>query len=673
LLWGQKMYKKLLSTPKLSESLSDCGQVDFVDFNVNTRNLAKSLDLDHRIQMTHLKFDDLISYSQLIKTKVSKLKELIAKNPPNPKKLSNMWANWHMTTGKKDGVSIVIDHIERILKKCGLALNINRFTGEEGDKKHELKGISTVIKDLSLSRNKTQSIKKRLTMIRHLNLEEELKLNEEMLVDAGMIYDKLLDHFIKHPQEIPDISIIHNFFSLPVHPTATIALYNLFRDLGLPLACIHHDFFETRKRFKNTRQFKFFKKYFKPSILKDLDNVYHFTINQRDQKRIHEEQGINSVVIYNPDDFSHFHTFRNKYIAKFKNILWQKYQVPLNAGLIVQGTRTVSRKKIQIAIELIARYNQRFPENPHYLLCFGNVGEDQEGTGYYEFLKEVAEEKNCSQFIKFIGENLNPKDEDDLKKEKFSFATIYQAADGFTYFSEEEGFGNNLLEGIKYGVNSAIVWNIASILDLSKDKKGKHLTPFTDKGNRILMENLKKYIEENLKDIDSFKKSFPDKYIKLMSYIKERKELLPILGMTGGGKFSYEIYKDEIKKVGVNLLEVSEKDIKLAGLSQVNELYFSNYELINEKLIEKINYYLNDPQGQLENLIQAISNFIACHEHYSYERVGKIMSDHIVGKDIHKDKTTKMLYLLGYGIQVVKEQIKYHSKVALSFMGITRP
>jgi len=138
-----------------------------------------------------------------------------------------------------------------------------------------------------------------------------------------------------------------------------------------------------------------------------------------------------------------------------------------DAAILIQHTRIVPRKKIETALELAFKLDEKFKAEKKtkciVLLVTGHSGDEQH---YYkswlmEYYQNLLKENTNANVIFLMGEDIILSHRDiivDKKYYKFAELPGLVAAYGGigTYFSEVEGFGNNLLELISYGVPAVI-------------------------------------------------------------------------------------------------------------------------------------------------------------------------------------------------------------------------
>ena len=134
-----------------------------------------------------------------------------------------------------------------------------------------------------------------------------------------------------------------------------------------------------------------------------------------------------------------------------------------DAVILLQHTRIVSRKKIELALDFAFRLEKKFDQHRlnkcFVLLVSGHSGDEQ--SAYKEFLRNYYQQKLAenpgSRVLLFFGEDrILSHRESIVDKKYYSFAevpSIVAAHGGIgTYFSDVEGFGNNLLEMMSLGM-----------------------------------------------------------------------------------------------------------------------------------------------------------------------------------------------------------------------------
>jgi glycosyltransferase involved in cell wall biosynthesis len=142
----------------------------------------------------------------------------------------------------------------------------------------------------------------------------------------------------------------------------------------------------------------------------------------------------------------------------------QKRDMDLDdAVILLQHTRVVPRKRIEVAIDLAMEIEKKYLEEGLKkcvtILVSGHSGDEQ--FEYKKYLKNYMKEKLVSNpksnVVLLFGENIILSHRDiivDKKYYKFAEIPAVCAAAGAigTFFSEVEGFGNNLLEMMSFGL-----------------------------------------------------------------------------------------------------------------------------------------------------------------------------------------------------------------------------
>lgn len=249
---------------------------------------------------------------------------------------------------------------------------------------------------------------------------------------AGKIEGKLREAFNGHR---PDMLIIANCLSLPMHFPLAVALTRIIDEYKIPTIARHHDFWWERKRFLKSSCFPFFKRWFPPNSL----NITHVTINSITQKQLKDKLGIESVVI--PDTFDYVSTKSRK--DKFNSTFRSDFGIANDDIVFLQATRIVPRKRIEISIDLVKKLN-----NPKIVLVIaGKVGD--EGDQYFKKLRLLAEKEKIR--IVYAGKfvDVNRKINSDRRK-VYTLWDTFVNSDFVTYPSQVEGFGNQYIEAVYF-------------------------------------------------------------------------------------------------------------------------------------------------------------------------------------------------------------------------------
>ena len=231
-----------------------------------------------------------------------------------------------------------------------------------------------------------------------------------------------------------DLLIVENALSLPVNVPLGLALAEFVAETQIPTIAHHHDFTWERKRFSVTAASDYIRAAFPPT----LPGVIHVVINSFAARQLGLRTGASAVLIPNMMDFGNPPPEQDEYGSDLRTALG------LEPGqhFLLQPTRIVPRKRIELAVELARRL-----ELDCQLVITHQSGD--EGTAYEKYLRNYADLIGVK--VIFGSEIVNHKRTELPDGRKvYSLADAYRASELVTYPSTIEGFGNALLETIYY-------------------------------------------------------------------------------------------------------------------------------------------------------------------------------------------------------------------------------
>ena len=258
------------------------------------------------------------------------------------------------------------------------------------------------------------------------NLSPEKILNEIHLV-SNEIKIPLIE-FIRN-NEI-DLLIAQNIFAIPMHLPLAHCLAEIINETGIATIAHHHDFYWERERFQTNLLPEFIESVFPPN----LPSIQHVCINSIAQRRLKQRRGIDSIVIPNVFDFEQKLPEENRKQQSFRSALQLKPEEPL----IVQPTRVIQRKGIELAIELVSCMDLAEPK------LFITHAAGDEGLDYWHWLQHESRMMGVS--LQLIDRLVH----EESGAQGFSLAEMYRNANLVTYPSLYEGFGNALIEAVYY-------------------------------------------------------------------------------------------------------------------------------------------------------------------------------------------------------------------------------
>lgn len=388
----------------------------------------------------------------------------------------------HSLIGKNDGVSIVIDQtVNAMVKKMGISLGNIYFLAA-----HTSPRFNAETNDIFWHKN---AIHKKI--IKTFSAEAPPGLDKE-IHEKALYAKKVIKDFVDK-YEI-DLLIAHN----TSHP------YNFITAVGLgyyldelrshniiwPNVLVWwHDSYYEREIFKNANPV--IEKYLKylPGIHVDgiafinktqieLGKRWFRNYNGRRLDSFFRERAIvvpntseiswdwqnkdwNSGELVFPEQDNYNDSFFRDVglISELKN----RNMTMDDAVILLQHTRVVPRKRIEVAIDLAFELEKKYLDKNEKkcvtLLVSGHSGDEQ--FQYKRFLRNYFKEKLIrkpdSNVVLIFGENVILSHRDiivDKKYYKFAEIPSVCAAKGAigTFFSEVEGYGNNLLEMMSFGL-----------------------------------------------------------------------------------------------------------------------------------------------------------------------------------------------------------------------------
>lgn len=322
-----------------------------------------------------------------------------------------------------DGVSLEVKKWSQVLRRMGHEVFF--CAGELGG--YAKKG--TLIPKLHFAH---QSIVKLSRRAFDEKAEEDgEKLADEIYAVADEIRAPLRD-FIRSNRL--DLIVVQNALTIPMNLPLGVCLTGLIAELGINTIAHHHDFYWERQRYQTNTILDLLDTTF-PS---ELPSIQHVAINTIAQRRLKARRGIDSVVIPNTYDYATSPPGLDDFNRDFREAVGFKN----GDFFILQPSRVVQRKGIEISIELINRL--QIPD-AHLFITHRA---DDEGLAYWHWLKREATKMSVDLKLidHLIGDERGRVDGHKI----YSLWDAYPHADLITYPSLYEGFGNALLETIYF-------------------------------------------------------------------------------------------------------------------------------------------------------------------------------------------------------------------------------
>ena len=275
-----------------------------------------------------------------------------------------------------------------------------------------------------------------------------------------------------------ELLIVENALSIPMNVPLGLAISEIIAETSIPTVGHHHDFGWERTRFSVNSASDYLGAAFPPNH----NSISHVVINSFAASQLASRKGISSILIPNVMDFENPPSLPDDYAKNFR----QDLDIQRDEFILLQPTRIVPRKRIELAIELARRL-----ELPCVLLITHESGD--EGTEYEKYLQDFAELLGVRVIFGTKQVNHYRAKLPDGNK-IYSLADAYQQSDLVSYPSTIEGFGNAFLETIYY--KRPIVISTYEIFKTDIQPKGFRVVGFDDFITEETV-RLAKYVLEN--------------------------------------------------------------------------------------------------------------------------------------------------------------------------------
>jgi glycosyltransferase involved in cell wall biosynthesis len=307
----------------------------------------------------------------------------------------------------------------------------------------------------------------------HFTHPDIVRINEDLFDDyqrssktTGMV-QAFRFHLKQHLYQFIEtfdinVIIVENALSIPMNVPLGLALTELIAETHIPTIAHHHDFSWERSRYAVTAAGDYLRAAFPPT----LPSIRHVVINSFAARQMALRTGESSTIIPNVMDFEDPPPPKDAYTSQLREALG----IGPDQTFLLQPTRIVPRKRIELAIELAHRLN-----SDAVLVITHKSGD--EGSAYEQRLKDYAQILGVK--VIFGSDKVNHyRGEFADGTPIFSLADAYQEADLVTYPSTIEGFGNAFLETLYY--QKPIVISTYEIFKTDIQPKGFEVIGFDD-------------------------------------------------------------------------------------------------------------------------------------------------------------------------------------------------
>ncbi len=322
-----------------------------------------------------------------------------------------------------DGVSLEVEKWSRVLKRMGHEVYYcaGELTGYAQD--------GTLIPQLSFSHQSIAALSERAFGEGHV-VDPEI-VADEIYTAAdelrGPLRGFIRDHHL-------DLIVVQNALTIPMNLPLGVCLTGLIAELGINTIAHHHDFYWERERYQTNQILDLLDTAFPAK----LPSIQHVTINSIAQRRLKDRRGIDSVVVPNVHDFATPPPGIDDYNRDFR----QAIGLGEEDLFVLQPTRVIRRKGIEIALQLVQRLGLHHPR------LFITHSANDEGQRYYRWLMREAMMMGVE--VELIDHLVNSERTRINGHKLYSLWDSYVHADLITYPSTYEGFGNALLESVYF-------------------------------------------------------------------------------------------------------------------------------------------------------------------------------------------------------------------------------
>jgi glycosyltransferase involved in cell wall biosynthesis len=248
------------------------------------------------------------------------------------------------------------------------------------------------------------------------------------------LLEPVLDHWMR-TEEI-EVLIVENAWAIPMHLPLGLALRRIVESRQILTIGHHHDYWWERERFATCVVPELLEEAFPP----DLPSVNHVSINSIAAGELRRRRGFDSMVVPNVFDFERR---RPRPHPAVRRRLRAELGMNERGLLVVQPTRVVPRKGIELAIDLVSRLG-----DPDAVLLITSPAGD-EGLDYLLELERQADGSGVQ--LRYAADRFEPDLDGKPVGPAHTLHDAYLSADLITYPSLYEGYGNALIEAIFYG------------------------------------------------------------------------------------------------------------------------------------------------------------------------------------------------------------------------------
>ena len=232
-----------------------------------------------------------------------------------------------------------------------------------------------------------------------------------------------------------NVLFIQNAVAIPMQIPLGVALTDYVQATGIRTIAHNHDLYWERPRFAQCAVQDILDRCFPPA----LPSVRHLAINSLAARELLARKGVQADLLPNIFDYAHPPAPPDSYVADLRTTIGLRP----NDRVVLQPTRVVPRKNIELSIELVARLG-----DPRIKLVITHHAGD-EGLDYLHRLGTLAKEREVD--LLYVADRFAPTRGTAPSGSKvYALWDAYPLADLVSYPSTIEGFGNAFLEAVYF-------------------------------------------------------------------------------------------------------------------------------------------------------------------------------------------------------------------------------
>ncbi|MBN3525103.1 glycosyltransferase family 4 protein [Paenibacillus apiarius] len=346
----------------------------------------------------------------------------------------------HFRVGETDGVSLEMEKWKNVLTRLGHEVLF--LAGSEGMTQ------AYVIPELHYKHPMNEKFVFN-AFDKLLDYESDEAFAEDVLAFSRTMEAKLIDFIVS---EDIDVIVPHNLLSLGWSLPAGIALSKALKATGIDCIALHHDFYWQRDRYAKPTC-NIVKEWLERMFPPDLPNIRHVVTNRIYQEELRRRRNIDSVIIPNVFDFEHPVWVKDDYNQSLRHDIG----VGEDDIVILQATRIMERKAIELGIEAVAQLQRRLASSELTLYNGKSITNETRfihvlagmPESSYEYTEQLRTKAECLGVdLRFINTLIDHSRIHSNGRKIYSLWDAYVIADMVTFPSIVESWGNQLLEAV---------------------------------------------------------------------------------------------------------------------------------------------------------------------------------------------------------------------------------